>query len=142
MKKAILCIAAAVFTTVAVAQTTTPDRTEPTQTTPSTTQGTTQTDREQNKDAKAYKKDHVIMKDGRVFLLQNGQTTEVKSDIALNNGATVTADGTVKMKDGSTKKMSDGDMVDMSGNWGKADKDMMKNRAVKEDNTDNNQDKK
>lgn len=60
----------------------------------------------------------VIMKDGKVILMKNGQSSVLTQDIVLADGTTVMADGTVKMKDGTTATMQEGDYFKMDGTKG------------------------
>lgn len=61
------------------------------------------------------KKDCIMMKDGKVVQMKDGTTTDVTSDVTLSNGTVVSADGTVKTKDGKTHMLKDGDCVYMNG---------------------------
>jgi hypothetical protein len=72
-------------------------------------------------------KDCVVMKDGKVKQWKGGQITMVTSPVMLTNGSTVASDGTVKMKDGTTTMLKDGQYIDMDGNIG-----TMKNHANKQ----------
>ena len=60
-------------------------------------------------------KDHIMMKDGKMWVVKNGVRTEMKEDMPLSNGTMVMMDGTVKMKDGKTKMMKNGSSIDMMG---------------------------
>jgi len=64
---------------------------------------------------KSMKKDCIMMKDGKVVQMKDGNTTDVTGDVTLTNGTVVSADGTVKTKDGKTSKLKDGDCVWMNG---------------------------
>jgi len=64
---------------------------------------------------KKMMKDCIMMKDGKVVQMKDGNSTDVTSDVTLSNGTVVSADGTVKTKDGKTSKLKDGDCVYMSG---------------------------
>ena len=64
---------------------------------------------------KSMKKDCIMMKDGKVMQMKDGNTTELSGDVTLENGTVVSKDGTVKMKDGKTKMLKDGDCVYMNG---------------------------
>jgi hypothetical protein len=61
------------------------------------------------------KHDGVIMKDGKLLMMKNGQTTQLTSDLTLDNGTVVMTNGTVKAKDGSTTTLKEGDYVSMDG---------------------------
>jgi len=64
---------------------------------------------------KEVKKDCIKMQDGKLWQEKDGNTTEVTEDVTLPNGTIVTKDGNVKMKDGSTVALKDGDYVWMDG---------------------------
>ena len=60
-------------------------------------------------------KDCVMMKDGKLMVMKDGKTMAMDQDVSLTNGATVKTDGTVQMKDGTTKQLTNGDCVYMDG---------------------------
>lgn len=64
---------------------------------------------------KTMKKDCIMMKDGKVVQMKDGNTTELTGDVTLSNGTVVSKDGTVKTKDGKTSMLKDGDCVYMNG---------------------------
>ena len=64
---------------------------------------------------KTAHKDCIMMKDGKVVQMKDGNTTDLTGDVTLSNGTVVSADGTVKTKDGKTSKLKDGDCVWMNG---------------------------
>ena len=58
----------------------------------------------------------LVMKDGKVMMMKDGIPTQpMAKDMAMPDGKKVTTNGTVKMKDGSTKHLDDGDMMLMNG---------------------------
>jgi hypothetical protein len=59
--------------------------------------------------------DGIMMKDGKLLMMKNGQTTQLTTDMTLDNGTVVMTNGTVKAKDGSTKTLKEGDYVTMDG---------------------------
>ncbi len=61
------------------------------------------------------KKDCVMMEGGKMMMMKGGKTMAMDNDVTLTNGATVMADGSMKMKDGTTKQLKDGDCVYMDG---------------------------
>ncbi len=71
-------------------------------------------------------KDCVMMKDGKVMVMKDGQKSELTDDMTLSNGTTVMKDGSVKTSDGKTMMLKDGDCVWMDGKMGKMDKMKMK----------------
>lgn len=44
---------------------------------------------------KMTKKDHIMMKNGKMMVQKNGKVTTMEKDMALENGTTVNTDGTV-----------------------------------------------
>jgi hypothetical protein len=75
-------------------------------------------------------KDCVMMKDGKVMVMKNGQKSELTEDMTLSNGTTVTKDGTVKTSDGKTMMLKDGEWVGMDGKMGKMGKMKMKEKGA------------
>jgi uncharacterized protein YdeI (BOF family) len=65
------------------------------------------------------KKVHVMMKDGKMEMVQNGKSMNMDKDMTLSNGTKVSVDGTVTMKSGKTIKLKDGEMIYMNGKLGK-----------------------
>jgi len=62
------------------------------------------------------KKDHCMMMHGKMHMMKGGKTTQMDKPMTLSNGTECSPDGTCKMKDGTTIKMKNGDMIDMDGN--------------------------
>jgi hypothetical protein len=80
--------------------------------------------------------DGVIMKDGKLLMMKNGQTTQLTTDLTLDNGTVVKSDGTVQAKDGTTTTLKEGDYVAMDGTTGNIknnwqQKDKMKSDSLK-----------
>jgi len=74
----------------------------------------------QKKDTSAHHhmmpmKDCVMMKDGKLTVIKGGKHMDMTEDMTLSNGTTVMKDGSVKMKDGSTTTLKDGDCIYMDG---------------------------
>ena len=59
--------------------------------------------------------DCVMFTNGEVHLMKSGKKSAIKDPVALSNGAMVMADGMVKMKDGSTKQLKEGECMSMDG---------------------------
>ena len=74
------------------------------------------------------KHEGVIMRDGKLQMMKNGQTTPLTTDLTLDNGTVVMANGTVKTKDGTTTTLKEGDYVGMDGTMGN-----VKNRTQPKD---------
>lgn len=66
-------------------------------------------------DGKMPKKDHVMMKDGKMWVMKDGKTMTMTKDMTMSDGTMVSTNGTVTMKDGSTKMMVNGDGMMMDG---------------------------
>lgn len=65
------------------------------------------------------KKDHVMMKDGKMCTMMSGKKMDMEKDMTMSNGTMVSTTGKVTMKDGKTMMMKNGDMMDMDGMMGK-----------------------
>ena len=74
----------------------------------------------------------VIMKDGKLLMMKDGQTTPLTSDLTLDNGAIVTADGNIKSKDGTVTTLKEGEYVTMEGTLGNTKKWEKENKMKKE----------
>jgi hypothetical protein len=60
--------------------------------------------------------DGVIMSRGKVMMMKSGKpAAPMTTEITMSNGTTVTPDGTVKMKNGATLHLKNGQMVMMDG---------------------------
>jgi hypothetical protein len=56
-----------------------------------------------------------IMENGKVMKYANGKKVTMEKDMTLKNGTVLMTDGTMKMKDGKTTKMKEGECMDTSG---------------------------
>jgi hypothetical protein len=59
-------------------------------------------------------KDRVMMKDGEMVIIQKGKETKMLKNIKLPDGNIVMTDGTVKMPDGNSVKLKDGEYINLS----------------------------
>jgi len=60
--------------------------------------------------------DGVVMDRGRMMMMKSGKpVAPMTSEVTMSNGAQVTTDGTVKMKDGRILHMKNGQMIMMDG---------------------------
>lgn len=57
----------------------------------------------------------IIMKDGKMWMMENGMVRPLDSDIMLQNGDKVTTGGKVIKTDGAESMMKNGDAVSMEG---------------------------
>ena len=60
--------------------------------------------------------DGVMMQNGKMMQVKNGQMTSLDNDMTMRNGTKIMSDGTCIKKDGTKKKMKEGQHMDMSGN--------------------------
>ena len=60
-------------------------------------------------------KDGVMMKDGKMWIMKAGTTTEMKADMTMKNGTKITPKGEMTPKGGKPTMMKNGDWVDMDG---------------------------
>ena len=58
--------------------------------------------------------DRVMMKDGEMLVIKKGVETKLEKSITLPDGNIVTVDGTVKMPDGSSVKLKDGEYINIT----------------------------
>ncbi len=65
------------------------------------------------------KREHLMLKDGKMIVVKNGKAMPLEKDITLENGTKVTADGTITLKDGKTSKVGETDMILMDGTMAK-----------------------
>ena len=67
-------------------------------------------------------KEYVTMSNGLALHVKDGNTTTLSSPLKLNNGSLVMPDGTIQMSDGTTKKLKEGEYIDIDGLMGKVKK--------------------
>ena len=60
-------------------------------------------------------KSYVKMIDGKVMVVKDGNISALDKDLILPNGTTVSTTGTIKLADGTTTQLKDGDKVNMDG---------------------------
>jgi len=60
--------------------------------------------------------DGVMMQNGKMMKVKNGQMTSIDHDMTLSNGTKIMSDGTCVKKDGTKMTMKEGQHMDMSGN--------------------------
>jgi hypothetical protein len=59
--------------------------------------------------------DHVVMKDGRLVLVRDGESTKATGEVLLGDGTRVKPDGTIRGADGRLRRMLDGQISKFSG---------------------------
>lgn len=70
---------------------------------------------EQKMQSNQKMKDCVMMKDGKMMIKKDGKMTSMEYDMTMSNGSVISPNGMVKMKDGKTMQMHNGDKMDMNG---------------------------
>lgn len=109
MKKLISLLIIALFTTAGFAQDYNKD-----------TKQETKEATEMSKEKMAAHKGHecYMMKENTVIHCMGDKADAQKSDVKLSNGTVITSTGMVKMKDGNTKQLENGQCVSMMGSIG------------------------
>ncbi len=69
----------------------------------------------ENQEKTSKLKDGVMMKDGKMFVVKNGEESEMIKAVIMSNGTKVLVNGEVISKNGETTKLENGDSVTMSG---------------------------
>ena len=59
--------------------------------------------------------DHIVMREGRVMLMKNGETMPMDEEMTLLDGTKVGMDGTVMMPDGTMRMMDEGETMLLQG---------------------------
>ena len=77
--------------------------------------------------SKMNKKDCVMMKNGKLLMMKDGKTIDMPAEVKLNDGSIVYKNGTVKLSDGTSKAIKNGDSIDMDGKWERMEKAVIKN---------------
>ena len=57
----------------------------------------------------------VMMRDGRMMVVRNGELMEMEEDMTMLDGTRVTMAGTIMTTDGTTRAMMDGEAMTMDG---------------------------
>ena len=63
-------------------------------------------------------KDCVMMKGGQLYVIRQGQRSKLERSMTFTNGTMIAQDGTVTMTNGKSKKLQDGEWIDMNGKMG------------------------
>ncbi len=72
-------------------------------------------DKDQTMQKMKTEANRVLMKDGKMWIVENGMVNEMDSDIMMPNGTKVMTDGKVVTEDGTESMMKNGDAMDMQG---------------------------
>lgn len=79
--------------------------------------------------------DGVIMKNGKMMMVKNGQFTALDHEMTMSNGTKVMADGTCTKKDGTKMLLKEGQHIDMDGKLISMDAKKDKNMYLVPDST-------
>lgn len=60
-------------------------------------------------------RDHVMLKDGKIVQIQNGEEVQIQNRLQLRNGASVDPDGTYQLRNQKRLQLRDGECLDMDG---------------------------
>jgi len=61
------------------------------------------------------KEDMVVMKNGTMMVVRNGEMKPTDMVMTLSNGTKVAMDGTITMRDGTSRILMDGEAMTMDG---------------------------
>ena len=78
------------------------------------------------------RQDHIVMRDGRVLLVRNGELMSMHEEMTMPDGTKVGLDGTVMMPDGTMRLMAEGETILMQGERATAAPEDMSDRQFKE----------
>jgi uncharacterized protein with beta-barrel porin domain len=121
MKKLILVFAAIAFSAGAFAQTDLTNR----KMSPPELENSHNQHMQNNPVDKSYP-DGVVMQNGKLMKVKNGQLTALDQDVTLGNGMKIMTDGNYTKMDGTTTLLEEGQHLDESGNMTVLKKDLDK----------------
>ncbi|MDQ2692578.1 MAG: hypothetical protein M3Y68_11135 [Chloroflexota bacterium] len=61
------------------------------------------------------KNDMIVMQDGQVMIMQNGELVPMLEGMTTLDGSRVLPDGTLRMADGTTRTMEEGETMTIAG---------------------------
>jgi hypothetical protein len=132
MKKLFLGLAAIAMTVGAYAQSdVTPGKTNPQDVNRS------QKQTYQNDPIDKTHPDGVVMQDGKLMKVTNGQLVALDQDLTLSNGTKIMRDGTLVKEDGTRTLLEEGQHLDMMGNLTPAEEHKDRNMYLVPDSTKN-----
>lgn len=77
----------------------------------------------QNNTIEKSNTDGVVMLNGKMMKMKNGQSTILDQEMTMSNGTKIASDGTYITKDGTKMTLKEGQRMDMAGNMIPKDKD-------------------
>jgi len=66
-------------------------------------------------DENNMQQDHILMQDGKVMVMRNGELAPMEEEMTMPDGTKVMTDGTVMMPDGTTRMMAEGETMMLQG---------------------------
>jgi hypothetical protein len=95
-------------------------------------------DKAEKKAEKKAELNHIAMKDGKLWVMKDGKTTELTEAVTLNDGTKVNTDGSYVEKDGDRKNLKEGEAINWKGDvkdHQKIMKDIEKHKEKKAEKT-------
>jgi hypothetical protein len=78
------------------------------------------------------RRDHIMMQDGRVMMMRNGERMPMDEEMTMPDGTKIAVDGTVMMPDGTTRMMAEGETMMMQSEGAPAGAEDMTDKQFKE----------
>ena len=63
----------------------------------------------------SMREDHLVLHDGQVMIVRNGEMTPLEQEMTLPDGMKVSPDGTVMTPDGTTRRVQAGETILLQG---------------------------
>ena len=60
--------------------------------------------------------EHILMENGNLYRVMNQERIQLRDQFQLNNGGIINADGTYQLQNKNTRRLKDGQCLDMEGN--------------------------
>jgi len=60
-------------------------------------------------------REHVMLQDGQMYQIRNGERMQLQNQLKLNNGVAVNPNGTYQSRNGKQLQLRDGECLDMDG---------------------------
>lgn len=64
---------------------------------------------------KDMQQDHILMQDGKVMIMRNGEMSPIEEEMILPDGTKIMIDGTMMMPNGATRMMAEGETMILQG---------------------------
>lgn len=90
-------------------------------------------DQQRDKDRDRLRiREHILLKDGIAYKVQDQIQTRLQTQLVLQNGTTVNPDGTCQLQNGKRLRLKDGQCLDMNGNKYRS-QDRLREKAMKQE---------